>query len=83
MQKKFETFREISDYAIRLMIDEAPSCLNGKVNVKKYKVTIEEIEEPKEVIAERLQKLWDQCTNWHHRQPLRDEAAKIGYTLKF
>lgn len=82
MLKEFETFRKISDYAIANLTEKHPSCFNGKVSIKRYRVIIEEVKEPKEVLAERLQKLWDECSNIHHRQPLLHEAAKIGYTLK-
>ena len=55
------------------------TCFNGNVNVRKYKVTIELIEEPNELIIERLQKLWDECDNYHHWTPLRIEAKKYNY----
>ncbi len=77
----FETFTKISQYKIRDMTIESCSCFNGNVMVKKYKVTIEEIREPKEVIAERIQKLWDECDNMHHRGPLKAMAKTIGLEL--
>lgn len=59
-----------------------PYVFNGIVGIRKWKVTAELIEEPKEVLIERLQKLWRECTNLHHMQPLRAEAAKLGIELK-
>jgi len=82
MKKIIETFRSIGDFELRNITQDKPSCFNGFVTVKKYRVTIEEIEEPKEVIAGRLQKLWDECANWHHHVPLKNAAKKIGYELK-
>ena len=82
MKKAFETFREISDYQIESITERHPSCFNGNVQVKKFRVTIEEIVESKEIIAERLQKLWDKCSNWHHWDPLKFAAKKIKYELK-
>ncbi len=78
----FETFREIGSYQISNMTSEHPTCFNGNVNFRKYKVTIEPIEEPNEVLAERIQKMWDECNNHHHVEPLRKAAASIGYELK-
>lgn len=55
-----------------------PCCFNGSVYYKRWKVTVEEIEEPQEVIHARLQKLWDENHNIYHYKPLRDAAAKHG-----
>lgn len=78
----FETFRKIGDYEQQFLTKKEPSCFNGSVSFRKYKVTIEPIEEPKEVLAERLQKLWDECDNLHHWTPLKNAAREIGYELK-
>ena len=79
----FETFREFSEYEKRNLTQKEPSCFNGIVRIRKYKITIEHVEESNEVLAERLQKLWDDANyNWHHYQPLQEEAKKIGYELK-
>jgi hypothetical protein len=79
---EFETFRDFGNYEVSNMTSKEPSCQNGNVRIVKYKVTIELIEEPFEVIAERLQKLWDECDNWHHVSSLTSYAKKIGYELK-
>ncbi len=78
----FETFREIGSYWIHSLTENNPSCFNGNVSVRKYRVTIELVEEPNEVIAERIQLLWDKCDNLHHWTHLRIAAQKIGYELK-
>ncbi len=56
----FETFQEIGSYEINNMTRDEPTCFNGYVRVKKYKVTIEEVHEPIDIIARRVQKLWDE-----------------------
>lgn len=78
----FETYRQIGGYERGNIEDTIPSCFNGIVRFRKYKVTIEEIIEPNEVLAERIQKLWDESTNYHHAEPLRRAAISIGYELK-
>jgi len=70
-------------YEVREMKMDEPSCFNGNVRVRKYKVTIEEIKEPDEVIAERVQKMWDACDNMHHRSPLKDMAKTVGLDLRY
>jgi len=77
--KVYETFNE--PWIPGLNIQRDPSCFNGRVMVRKYRVTIELIEEPREVIAARLQDLWERCTNSHQRNPLRCAAAEIGLEL--
>lgn len=75
-----ETFRK--PFMLHNFRQNEPDCFNGVVAVTKYRITIEEIEEPKEVIAERLQKLWDTSDNHHHWQPIRNAAKQIGYELQ-
>ena len=79
----FETFRALGPYEIGNMTQKDPSCFNGYVSVKRYRITIEEIEEHDEIIGARLQKLWDECTNHHHRDPLKSIAKGYGLELKY
>jgi hypothetical protein len=78
----FHTFRKLENYEISNLRDKEFSCFNGIVNIRKYKITIELVEEPTEVLGERLQQLWDECNNHHHWTPLREASEKIGYELK-
>ena len=78
----FETYRPIEQYAINNIKQDYPSCFNGMVRVKRYKVTIEEIEEPKEVLCERLEKLWCESDNYHDYEPLVEAAKQLGYEFK-
>lgn len=77
-----ETFNELKGYWLNQLKKDNPSCFNGMVDVEKYKITIEKIEEPKEVYQERLQKLWDECDNHHHWTPLKATAKRLGVELK-
>lgn len=61
---------------------DKPTVANGDVSFQRWKYTVELIEEPKEVLAERLQQLWDHAQNYHHWKPLRLAAATIGYELQ-
>lgn len=77
----FETFRKIGSYEAMNLKQDEPSCFNGMVRLKKYKVTIEEIDEPIEVYKQRLQKMWEACDNHHHYEPLKNAANSIGLIL--
>ena len=77
-----ETFKSMRGYALRDIESQNPSCFKGNVNFRKTRVTIEDIDEPVEVLAERLQQLWDVCDNHHHWNPLNNAAKSIGYQLK-
>lgn len=80
--KVLETFMDIGDWEFVRMRQSEPSAFNGYVRVKKYRITVEQIEEPIEVIQERLEKLWAESDNHHHRDPLRIQADSIGYEFK-
>src|SRR3990167_2876866 len=76
-----ETFGDPSYYIGQIRGFE-PSCFNGVVSVVRYRVTVERIEEPAEVIEARMRKLWRELPyNHHHSFPLRREAIKYGVTL--
>lgn len=79
--KVFETFRHIGSWELGNLQQDKPSSFNGGIDVVRYRVTVEEIPEPKEVIAERLLKLWRECDNHHHWYPLTCSAKKHGIEL--
>lgn len=79
---EFETLMPFAFYDRNRLEQKDPSCFNGVVRIRKYRVTVEEIAEPKEVLAARLQALWDECTNHHEVGPLRQAAKEIGYELQ-
>ncbi len=78
----FETLREIGMYEISNLTQKEPSFFNGWIRIKKYKVTIEEVVEPKEVYEQRIQELWDKCDNPRYHQSIIAVAESIGYELK-
>ena len=77
----FETFREIGDYEVGSLTKHEPTCFNCAVDIRKYRVTVELIDEPVEVLRERVKKLWRECDNHHHWQALRVVAANLGIEL--
>lgn len=79
---EIETFRKIGSYEIGNLKQETPSSFNSVISINKYKISVEEIEEPIEVYEKRIQDLWDKCDNHHHIDPIRREAKALGYTLK-
>jgi hypothetical protein len=79
----FETFRNIGAWEQGNLTQNEPSCFNGFVRVKKYRVTIEEVEEPKEVIEERLRKLCRESRNHHDTTLLQATAQRMGITLSY
>lgn len=78
---QIETFYDPRGWGLSQMIHDEPSCFNRKVAIRRYRVTVEEIEEPKEVLAERLRKLWIKCDNHHHWELLQRVAKGLGVEL--
>lgn len=76
-----ETYQPVRGWTIRQFEQAEPSAFNGEVRVRRYRVTIELIPDGDAVLAARIQKLWDRCTNHHHYDPLRKAAADIRYVL--
>lgn len=81
LKRSFETFKPVDYFTQGQMEEKEPSCFNGYVNVRRYRITVEQIEEPKEVLESRLLKLWRETDNHHDWQPLKNAAAQIGITL--
>lgn len=75
-----ETFRNPRWQLSSLMDASEPSVFNSVVNAKKYRITFEVIEESREVMLSRLQKLWDESDNYHDYEPLIAEFEKLGAT---
>lgn len=78
----FETFRKLSSYDISNIKKDEPSSFNGNIEFRKYKVTVEPVDESFEILSERLQTMWDKCDNFHHWNPLNSAAKSIGYELQ-
>jgi hypothetical protein len=78
---EFETFRKVGAYEIGGLTKKEPSCFNSQLRIEKYKVTIEKIEEPIEVLQNRLQEIWGNCDNHHHWDVITEKAKELNYTL--
>ncbi len=80
---QFDTFRGVGSYEKSNMLQQEPSCWNGNVRVRKYRITVELIDEPEEVIQARIQKLWDECTNHYNWAAIKSAAALEGVNVDF
>jgi hypothetical protein len=71
-----ETYREPRLGDIR---HPAPSCFNGDVRIRRYRVIVEVVEEPVEVLRERLITLWRSTERNPHRwEPMQRAALSLG-----
>jgi hypothetical protein len=77
-----ETFRYVNEYTVNNLKQYKFDCFNGFCSVRKYRITIELIDEPTEIICQRIQELWDKSFNYHDYEPLKKEAKKYGYEIK-
>lgn len=60
-----------------------PTCFNGIVEIVKYRITVEVVEEPVEVLRERLRKLWRETPrNTHTWHPMHRAAEELGMDPK-
>ena len=78
---EFETFRQLGSWEQNNIQSKQHSCFNGKVNIRKTRVTFEVIEEPIEVLCDRLQNLWDHSDNYHDYDPIQNVAKSLKYEL--
>jgi hypothetical protein len=60
---------------------ENPRVFNGVVNVRRWRITVELIDESPEVIYARLLDLWERSDNYHDMLPLQKAAQELGMTL--
>lgn len=68
--------------AISSHLRETPAAFNGYFLLYRYEVTVRRVEESKEVLGERLLRLWeDQPSNHHHTNGFRALALQLGVTL--
>jgi hypothetical protein len=75
-----ETFRPPYSEISSLRRDE-PACFNGMVHVQRYRITVELIDEPKEVLQERLEALMAQTTRLNSKKDIELEAKRLGIEL--
>lgn len=78
--RTYETYGD-PRYAVERHHRAAPSAFNGCVEIRRYRITVELIDEPVEVLRERLKKLWREIERNHHLwHPMWDAGAKLGMT---
>jgi hypothetical protein len=73
---EFETFREIGSYEISNLTRKEPSSINS-LSYKKYKVTIQLIEEDNEVYISRLRELMAKQIGYTRQQRINEEINKL------
>jgi len=54
-----------------------PTAFNSDVRIKKYKITLEEILEPLEVLKERIKDLYKKETNYHNKDALNKYSRNL------
>lgn len=54
---------------------------NSHASIRRYRITVELIDEPKEVLAERLRMLWRGTTNGYDQDTLLREAKRLDVEL--
>ena len=77
--KVIETYQHMDAWRLDQLVAGAPSCLNGEVRVSRYRITVEPIVEPTEVLAARVVHLWrTQRYNQHQTLVLRAAGKLYG-----
>lgn len=79
-------YKEFTTFQPRLIKPNqitSPQCFNGMCMIRQYKVTVEEIEEPREVLEERLRLIWADKRYGHsgNLKAMRKEAERLGIDL--
>lgn len=80
MSVVFETFGNPEEQIKRLLV-EAPTAFNGIVRVERFRVTVERIDEPENVLKARLCELLEQKGYIDKNKQVRKAAAKLGIKL--
>ena len=79
---EIETFLSPHQVVKDCNLSPLPNVHNGILNFRKYQVTIELVEESREILVERLQYLWDRCGNMGNAETLRNAAKALDYELR-
>lgn len=78
MKLEIETFKNIGSYEIENLKKNEPSAINF-LSYRKYKISIELIEESKEVLIKRLEELLESNkNNYNRRAIIKDELKKLN-----
>lgn len=74
---EIETYRDItSGYNLDNLIKSEPSAVNF-LSYRKYKITIEEIHEPKDVLINRLKSLITPITGFKKKSMINEEIKRL------
>lgn len=75
---EFETFRDLENsYTLSQLKKDEPSNINF-LEYRKYKITIELVDEPKEVLIKRLEDLRKKTRGYDKNQRLNKEIELIS-----
>jgi hypothetical protein len=74
-----ETFRD-PEWAVRSMVSDRPSAINF-LSYRRYRITVEEIDEPTEVLVARLQDMWERADGLREAERIGTEAQHLGASL--
>jgi hypothetical protein len=77
----FQTFFPVGTHNIRDWTQSKPSSFNALIRVKKYRVTIEEVQEPEDVIIDRLVELYKNADSYRERAAIEDYAEACGFNI--
>ena len=74
----FETYQNLTDgYSLNQLKKGEPSAINY-LSYRKYKITIELIEEPKDVLIERLETMLLKTESYKQKDLIKSELTKLN-----
>lgn len=74
---EFETYKDVmGSYSVSQLKQSEPSGINF-LSYKKYKITIEEVEESKEVYIERLKDMLEKANTFRTKDSISNEIKKL------
>jgi hypothetical protein len=77
----FETYWRPKPYNVDHLRNGVPSVGNDEVKVRRWRVTIEPVDESADMLYARLLDLWECSSNHHEWGPLKAAAREIGREL--
>lgn len=79
--KTSECYGLPNDYMLDCMGKPTPCVWNGEVHVKRYRISVEEVVEPADVLKARLQALLKERGHPDNDRAIRQEASRLGISL--
>lgn len=66
-----------------MTVEDHPRVFNGEIALRRFRITVEVVNEPIDVLRDRLRALWRESEpNIHTRQIFRKAANELGIDLK-